>query len=63
MADLGLALPPLLVRRILAELHRARPKGDLPQRLDALARAGRLFATGILDGETPRTRAPGSTGS
>ncbi|GCD46997.1 aldehyde dehydrogenase family protein [Streptomyces paromomycinus] len=49
--ELSLA-PPLLIRQVLDEM-RAAPEQPAAERLAALARAGELFATATLDGETP----------
>ncbi|MFF3271330.1 aldehyde dehydrogenase family protein [Streptomyces chrestomyceticus] len=49
--ELSLA-PPLLIRQVLNEM-RAAPEQPAAERLAALARAGELFATATLDGETP----------
>ncbi|MFH8345630.1 aldehyde dehydrogenase family protein [Streptomyces sp. NPDC018045] len=49
--ELSLA-PPLLIRQVINEM-RAAPEQPAGERLAALARAGELFATAILDGETP----------
>ncbi|MFD7664518.1 aldehyde dehydrogenase family protein [Streptomyces sp. NPDC059788] len=49
--ELSLA-PPLLIRQVINEL-RAAPEQPAEDRLAALARAGELFATATLDGETP----------
>ncbi|MEU2789675.1 aldehyde dehydrogenase family protein [Streptomyces sp. NPDC007100] len=49
--ELSLA-PPLLIRQVINEM-RAAPEQPAADRLAALARAGELFATATLDGETP----------
>ncbi|OKH98417.1 hypothetical protein A6A06_30045 [Streptomyces sp. CB02923] len=49
--ELSLA-PPLLIRQVINEM-RAAPEQPARDRLAALARAGELFATATLDGETP----------
>ncbi|MFH8408300.1 aldehyde dehydrogenase family protein [Streptomyces sp. NPDC018019] len=49
--ELSLA-PPLLIRQVINEM-RAAPEQPTEDRLAALARAGELFATATLDGETP----------
>lgn len=49
--ELSLA-PPLLIRQVINEM-RAAPEQTAAERLAALARAGELFATATLDGETP----------
>jgi acyl-CoA reductase-like NAD-dependent aldehyde dehydrogenase len=51
VAKVSLA-PPLLVRRVIDEL-RAATAQPAPARLAAINRAGELFATATLDGETP----------
>ncbi|WP_050502650.1 aldehyde dehydrogenase family protein [Streptomyces monomycini] len=49
--ELSLA-PPLLIRQVINEM-RAAPEQPTAERLAALARAGELFATATLEGETP----------
>ncbi|MFI9233140.1 aldehyde dehydrogenase family protein [Streptomyces rimosus] len=51
VGELSLA-PPLLIRQVINEM-RAAPGQAADERLAALARAGELFATATLDGETP----------
>jgi hypothetical protein len=51
LATLGIA-PPLLVQRVVAEL-RAGDTQSRAERLAAIARAGEVFETGTLAGETP----------
>ncbi|WP_050514536.1 aldehyde dehydrogenase family protein [Streptomyces rimosus] len=53
VGELSLA-PPLLIRQVINEM-RAAPEQAADERLAALARAGELFATATLDGETPDT--------
>ncbi|KAA6222823.1 aldehyde dehydrogenase family protein [Streptomyces albofaciens JCM 4342] len=53
VGELSLA-PPLLIRQVMDEM-RAAPGQAADDRLAALARAGELFATATLEGETPGT--------